>query len=814
MARLRLEKSLLPAFAVNTIIEITRPIKIVGIIFILLIYSTNAFSQCTEAKDADMAKYKRLTETQDAQGCSQCAMLALYFCSAKHCVEAEDKRKVRSLIEACKTNIKTMGQPYCCPELVNKTPEWGVAVAAVSSGSSSKNTTTSNADNSAIQQQQSFEALASGLESNPDNPLGINNALLNEIAGLIPDENLKNILQGYSQSLSNNEDVSFRQIYSDVLSAYDMNPAIGMMDQYKADQGALELMFNQPEILQDFFVNTGVAKTEEQARLYRFSTQGLLNKSSNYNPADVVGAGLDFINVLAQDAAQNAERTRILKIRYKELFDQTEKTKLLEKDYKLGAALIDGHVGKSGIKLLTSIYRYDCDSSCGIRVEKGILKYINPKLKISKELCPVEFENSGDFGEGTADSVFFGSGSRIIMAEGINAFFLFVAKDITNNTKKKYNCKNCLDDGAYMISLKDGSILRESRKNLNMNIQFDDYKYQVDGNVVLYNPWLYFKKIQLAEVELPYNGDSYREIWKIYDFNKSNVFNYQGQNPDREFLKGKEQEFSYGSQYSSTISQKGVRASLFFGSIRKYPRTNDYARIASSVFCIASNSGYMNSDAMTNELTGLAQNKNGDLFIANAQGKLAKLPNESYQLDSPGLSDQIRKALVNKVLPTYDLSAMPAPVIPNGNGIERNRYGKFPRLMLSPDEKWLLYVIKDELFIIDTNDFTKVKSFKLMNHPHRTYFGKENGDWVLYMQSINELQFPITKKYSMKRLTQYSPSPASASLSPTKPIEQRKTNSSSQESKDNELQKLIDLFTKGLITEDEFKKAKAKIIQK
>jgi hypothetical protein len=90
--------------------------------------------QCTEAKDPDMAKYKRLTETQDAQGCSQCAMLSLYFCSAKYCVKPEDVRKVDAMITACKSNIKNMGQPYCCPELVGKQPEWGIGVNGSSTG--------------------------------------------------------------------------------------------------------------------------------------------------------------------------------------------------------------------------------------------------------------------------------------------------------------------------------------------------------------------------------------------------------------------------------------------------------------------------------------------------------------------------------------------------------------------------------------------------------------------------------------------------------------------------------------------------------
>lgn len=94
--------------------------------FILSSLTTmNLFAQCTEAKDSEMAKYKKLTETKDAQGCSQCAMLALYFCSARHTVSVEDKRKVGAMITACKRNIQQMGQPYCCPEYINKEPEWG-----------------------------------------------------------------------------------------------------------------------------------------------------------------------------------------------------------------------------------------------------------------------------------------------------------------------------------------------------------------------------------------------------------------------------------------------------------------------------------------------------------------------------------------------------------------------------------------------------------------------------------------------------------------------------------------------------------------
>jgi hypothetical protein len=139
---------------------------------ILSFVRINSFAQCTEAKDSEMAKYKRLTETQDAQGCSQCAMLALYFCSARHTVKIEDKRKVGAMITACKKNIQQMGQPYCCPEYLNKEPEWGKETngnANSNSNGASDNTNSSggssNSTSAAENKLNNAIALAEKLET-------------------------------------------------------------------------------------------------------------------------------------------------------------------------------------------------------------------------------------------------------------------------------------------------------------------------------------------------------------------------------------------------------------------------------------------------------------------------------------------------------------------------------------------------------------------------------------------------------------------------------------------------------------------------
>ena len=137
--------------------------------FLFLFFSCySVYSQCTEEKDTEMAKYMQLTKTRDPQGCSQCGMLALYFCSAKYTTTAEDKSKVSQMINACKNNIRQMGEPYCCPDYLNKQPEWGVMAST---------TATSN-QNSTIQ-SETKKKMENATEM-VNNLLNLNSSGLNE----------------------------------------------------------------------------------------------------------------------------------------------------------------------------------------------------------------------------------------------------------------------------------------------------------------------------------------------------------------------------------------------------------------------------------------------------------------------------------------------------------------------------------------------------------------------------------------------------------------------------------------------------------
>lgn len=158
------------------------------------------FAQCTAAKEPDMQKYLEKTQNQDAQGCSQCGMLALYFCSARYCVKPEDIEKVGQLINACKQNILNMGQPYCCPEYINKDPEWGKN-AGGQNGQSSNGSLSANAtaNSNNVSQQDATASVLNALSNLDLGSSELNNYVQNYAQGQQIANSL-NVLSGSANS--------------------------------------------------------------------------------------------------------------------------------------------------------------------------------------------------------------------------------------------------------------------------------------------------------------------------------------------------------------------------------------------------------------------------------------------------------------------------------------------------------------------------------------------------------------------------------------------------------------------------------------
>jgi len=130
------------------------------VVFTLISTSYSSYSQCTAEKDSEMAKYLDKTQNQDPQGCSQCGMLALYFCSARYCVKQDDVSRVGQMIQACKTNIINMGQPYCCPDYLNKEPEWGSMAGGTSASYAGGNSNSTIANQSSQNSAQLLNTLS------------------------------------------------------------------------------------------------------------------------------------------------------------------------------------------------------------------------------------------------------------------------------------------------------------------------------------------------------------------------------------------------------------------------------------------------------------------------------------------------------------------------------------------------------------------------------------------------------------------------------------------------------------------------------
>lgn len=204
--------------------------------FLLFISGTYiSLAQCTEAKDVEMAKYMKLTKNQDAQGCSHCGLLAMYFCSAKYCATPEDIKQVGAMIDACKKNILTMGKPYCCPDYLDKQPEWGSMVNSQTQGTSS-NVSGSNP----VMQNNNFLTTEDGINKLINNPafiqdvlkLGTEELTLENIdkymADYVPEYanfKIKNKIDINKIYYANSEDVASDVIADNLGSLFKMNGA-------------------------------------------------------------------------------------------------------------------------------------------------------------------------------------------------------------------------------------------------------------------------------------------------------------------------------------------------------------------------------------------------------------------------------------------------------------------------------------------------------------------------------------------------------------------------------------------------------------
>lgn len=128
------------------------------ILLMLMVGIVNyASSQCTEAENPTMKKYKDLAVNSNDHSCFQCASLANLYCIAENGLYENDKAKIEKSINDTKNAIRIM-EGNCCPELMNKPIKWGGS-QKITNNTGSGNTASNN------ELQASVDQLVKGINS-------------------------------------------------------------------------------------------------------------------------------------------------------------------------------------------------------------------------------------------------------------------------------------------------------------------------------------------------------------------------------------------------------------------------------------------------------------------------------------------------------------------------------------------------------------------------------------------------------------------------------------------------------------------------
>lgn len=108
-----------------------------GLLLTLFFITAQSHAQSCSEDPVAQAYAQRVDAGENVQSCSECAALGVYFCGARNVWEEGDKSQYRQVIGQTQSNIREMGDPICCPELLNRSIEWGQPPApAASSGTS------------------------------------------------------------------------------------------------------------------------------------------------------------------------------------------------------------------------------------------------------------------------------------------------------------------------------------------------------------------------------------------------------------------------------------------------------------------------------------------------------------------------------------------------------------------------------------------------------------------------------------------------------------------------------------------------------
>lgn len=616
---------------------------------------------------------------------------------------------------------------------------------------------------------QLIDNLVTMVQQDPDNPLKIDSESLQKIAGGLPEGTLKQKLLTYSQNIGMDSDLSMRQVYWDLGVAFNDDNLTTQQAEYQKMGASLNLLLESPEKLADKLgitsnLGNGMFFNDPAYRTALSEATGI----PNMNQDTAMGVTLAVASLAALQGSQQFKQD------YKKYSKMSWAMVYSEADHNLSKNLIDAAVLKAPYNFVTSLYKYDFENGSTLSVENGVLILKNSKLNVSKKLATVIWKNDGDSGFEEPHMV------RVEVSDDEKFFTVTTGKnphpDSGLNKKEGYIINSLTGEA---ITHKDlyNALMSTAIIQPSFNDQKLEYYYSYYASL-LYNEMDFNKKQDSKRVVLP-NEDNFLIKNKKRKSSLLEFFPYA---------------VKMGNELLSLMWAYGQDDTIHLGPVEE--------TIYSSSFLYGDkfdNKKGLNI-GLTNKLTGLTSTNNGDLFFTTANGQIGKISGPTYNIENA--ETLLKTAQTASFAKPYDFIIKDKYLFNGGRSMKA-----LPKLMTSVDEKWLVYLVDYKMYLINALDITITKEFDLTAIPFGSFFTKENGDYVLNLVSLNQFKIPVIKKYSFSGLCNSKKLPIPAKKASVS-IAKESTTSISEEIKN-----LKALRDEGTITEEEFTKAKNKLLK-
>jgi uncharacterized protein YlbG (UPF0298 family) len=673
-----------------------------------------------------------------------------------------------------------------------------LTILLISKGVFAQQKSSTNADNV-------LNELAKELQQDPNNPLKIDQNFLNNLSQLVGDQRLKNTLLSYSNTLGTDKDLSYRQVYFDLSKILGINPDIAKANEFFNAANKLDLIFDNYSLLNAKLksLKSGSPSNVEFGSFINdpATLSSLTNITGSYEGAMAIGLGVELVTSIVE---ANAESHKI-KEDYKKLAKVSNDVLYAEGDPSMNSALIDAYLGVEAYQMITPMFRYDFDNGASLRVENGILKYINNKSGVTKNLLVVDKRHDGNYHK--YKEIRGGFFSSLAVSPDEKYFYLYV----NTNPISDVQCKDCLDKSGYMISIENGEVKYADKGGFTPSAGgyvFNLYNARFDNESLIY-PGLFANGIGgYGFYSYSFNTPKgQKKILHISGLDKNK--NFLLNNTEKRFKDDnawEESLFDHKVQFYYFYPKDEGMVSLLWASKKNFE--GDSKVYTSSMLQVAKGKDYLNPDGMVNELTGLAMKRNGDVVFVSKEGRIGKLSTADFKLED--VTTKMRSAFGKRILGSYDFVQDKQFVSEHGQIVTSPfPNALLPTLKFTPDEKHLIYIQKDSLYVISPENLSAVKRFGLTVQPYGSFFTKEGGDWILNIQAWNDFRFPVVKKYSLAKLSQMNtrqkPKPSTA-------VQPVKTGNPSSVA--DELKKLKELLDQGVLTQKEFDVEKKKLLSK